>query len=115
MKKLHRAQFLAELKAAFPEFRDELNSEHGLLHLETAVFRRIAQQAIDEHNESVLRHCFAIAEKYYNYGQTKVRNAMAVSFVEGLNFRDQKVMRSWALPLLPEPLHAVYEVLHADV
>lgn len=112
MGKLHRSEFLAELKAAFPSIREELNTEYGLLHLETAVFRRFTQHAIDNQDKDVVVRCFAIAEKYYAMGNGKLQNAIGVSYVEDLVFADQQTVRQWAWPLLPALLKTAYEVFH---
>jgi hypothetical protein len=37
-------------------------------------------------------------------GDSTVQNAVGVSYLEHLNFRDGKRHRSWAWDLLPEPL-----------
>lgn len=112
MCKLHRSQLLAELKTAFPSIREALNAQYGLLHLETEVFRRFTQQAIDNRNKDIVVQCFAIAEKYYTMGNGKLRNAIGVSFVEELVFADQETSRQWAWTLLPAPLKAEYEAFH---
>jgi hypothetical protein len=112
MGKLHRSEFLAELKAAFPSIRDDLNAGYGLLHLETAVFRRFTQQAIDNQEKDVVARCFAIAEKYYAMGNGKLQNAIGVSYVEDLVFADQQTARQWAWSLLPALLRTEYEAFH---
>jgi hypothetical protein len=111
MAKLHRSEFLAELKAAFPSIAEDLNAEHGLLHLETAVFRRFTQHAIDNGDRDVVVKCFSIAEKYYAMGNGKLQNALGVSYVEDLVFLDQRTPRQWAWVLLPTSLKTAYEVL----
>jgi hypothetical protein len=110
--RLHRSEFLRELKQAFPELAADVNQEGGLLHLEVAVFRRHTQAAIDAGDGAAVSRAFALAERYLLLGNAKMRNAIAVSYVEDLNFEDGKSARRWAWGQLPESLKAEYEAFH---
>jgi hypothetical protein len=101
---LHRSVFLKELKETFPQLKDAINSEHGLLHLEMHVFRDFAQGAIRLGNAKEVRRCFMVAEKYYNDGNESMKNAVVVSFVEHLELHDAR----WAWELLGQSLKDVY-------
>ena len=90
----------------------EVNQEYGLLHLEVATFRRHTQQAINNGNTNVVSRAFKLAEKYLLLGNGKLQNALGVSYVEDLEFRDQKFPRRWAWELLPATLKAEYEAFH---
>lgn len=57
MTKVHRSEFLKEVKVHFPEIRQEINQQDGLLGFEIDCFRRFTQTLIDAGNrERVLRH-----------------------------------------------------------
>lgn len=112
MNRLHRSEFLRELKQAFPELVADVNQQYGLLHLEVAAFRRHTQQAINNGNTNGVSCAFSLAEKYLLLGNAKLQNALGVSYVEDLEFRDQKSLRRWAWELLPATLKAEYEAFH---
>ena len=96
MQKLHRSEFLKELTSIFPQLTHELNQQLGLLHLEVHVFTRFVQSLIVTGDKSNLTKAFQIADKYLREGNGDITNALAVSFLEHLNFKDGKVSRSWA-------------------
>ena len=113
MAKLHRSQFIKEVKETWPHLAPDINSEYGLLHLEMSVFARFTQQMIDAGNREELIRCFKVALKYEVGGNAKVRNAIDVSFVEDLEFGDsRKHRRSWAWEVLPERLRELYVDFH---
>ena len=98
------------LKGAFPAIRKELadNAIGGLTHLEIAVFTRHTQQQIDQQDAAELDRCFRLAKQLWMDGDSDVRNAVAVSFLEDLHFEDGKRQRRWAVAHLPEPLKSVW-------
>ncbi len=111
MTRTHRAVFLKEVKQAFPEIRDSLNAEHGLLHCEMHVFCKHVQTLIDSGNKEKLIKGFKIAEKHFMNGNNELINAIAVSFLEHLNFEDGKVLRKWAYEYLPATMRTAYNEL----
>ncbi len=100
MGRLHRSEFLRELKATFPEIREVVNQEHGLLHLEMHGFRNFTQSAIDGGRRDTVRKCFQLADKYIREGRKNLVNALAVFYLEDLNFEDGATQRRWAKPLM---------------
>src|SRR5689334_17394490 len=104
MKRLHRSIFLKELKSVFPELTKGVNAEYGLLHLEMHVFARFAQRAITDRDVDKVRLCFELADKCYKEGTVQLSNAIAVSFVEHLDFQKAQ----WAWELLDPSLKKVY-------
>lgn len=107
-RRLDRSLFLRELKKAFPELRSAVNQEYGLLHLEIHAFRDFAQAAIDRGDEGTTVRAYMLAERFFVLGNNKMVNAIAVSFIEHLEFTKG---RSWAWQLLPAVLKPVYEQL----
>ena len=113
MSKLHRSQFIKEIKETWPHLATEINAENGLIHLEIAVVRRFAQELIDCGDRDALAQCFAIMQKYMAGGNTRMRNAVDVSFIEDLDFREtEKHDRSWAWDILPDSLKELYVQFH---
>jgi hypothetical protein len=104
MENLHRSIFLKELKCAFPQLRDKLNAEYGLLHLEMHVFADFAQRCISASDVKQTKVCLMLAEKYCSDGNADMRSAIAVSFVEHLDLRQAP----WAWDLLGPCLRDFY-------
>ena len=106
--KLHRIIFLNELKSPFPQLTEKVNGSWGLLHVEMHWFSSFTQLQIDEGNSENVTKCFALANKCLQFGNHKMVNAIYVSFLEHLNFKDGKVPRQWAWKLMPETLKQGY-------
>jgi hypothetical protein len=102
--RLHRSIFLKEVNDAFPGLRDEINSQHGLLHLEVHVFADFVRRAITLESAKDVALCFKLAEKYYRDGDDRMKNAIGVSFVEHLDLHNAP----WAWELLGPILKREY-------
>ncbi len=101
-------EFVAELSREFPDIAEELDDEtcQDLLYVQTGVFARYTQTAIDHGDRGLTARCFLAADRAAAGGDDAVRNAIGVSFLEHLNFQDGKVRREWAFDLLSERLKA---------
>jgi len=104
MKALHRSILLKELKETFPQLRDAINAQQGLLHLEVHVFADFVQHAIADGDKETVRLSLMIAEKYCNGGNAEMSNAIGVSFVEHLDLQKTP----WAWELLGQNLKHAY-------
>jgi hypothetical protein len=113
MAKLHRSIFLKAVKAAFPELTGELNSNHGLLHIEMHVLTNFTQRQIDQGNHATLAKCYEIADECLRHGNASLQNAIFVSFLEHLNFTDGKVLRRWAWDAMPDSLRQGHQWIMA--
>ena len=105
MDKLHRSAFLVDVKALLPPIRNELNQQHGLLHLEMEVVRRTVQDMIDHGERDKLTDTYGLLNRYLMEGKREIVNAIAVSLLERLNFSDGKRQRAWAGALMPPELN----------
>ena len=108
---LHRSDFLKELKATFPEIREVVNQEQGLLHLEMHGFCNFTQSAIDGGRRDTVRKCFQLADKYIREGRKNLVNALAVSYLEDLNFEDGATQRRWAKSLMPSAVAKLHSAV----
>jgi hypothetical protein len=70
MTALHRSDFLKEAKGLFPELRDPLNRQYGLLHLEMHAFCDFVQQRIDSGDKSRVIPAFQFAERLLKNGNS---------------------------------------------
>ncbi|WP_426526425.1 DUF7674 family protein [Bradyrhizobium sp. McL0615] len=104
MGSLHRSIFLKELKGTFPDLRDAINSQYGLLHLEMGVLADFVQRAITLENAKDVALCFKLAAKYYRDGNDRMKNAIGVSFIEHLHLHNAQ----WAWDLMGPTLQRVY-------
>jgi len=107
----HRSIFLKEVKEAFPEIRERINSEYGLLHCEMHDFTDHVQGLIDSGDKEEVIKAFKIAERHFLNGNCDLVNAVAVSFLEHLDFADGKYRRKWAYDLLPKSMRKTYHDL----
>ena len=102
------------IETQFPDvehLRDE--DDAGLVHLEMACFSRYAQDRIDAGDRETVKTIFELARRLLLDGDPAVQNAVTVSFVEHLNFKNGKRQRSWAFELLPPALAEEWRALEA--
>ena len=114
-RKMDRSEFLRIVKRQFPNLREPINKEQGLLHFEVAVLRRYAQKAIFDGERQTLENCFKVAEQAYLEGSRHLKNAIDVSFVEDLDFVTAYNRYDWAWDMLPKELKLLYKAFHSDV
>jgi hypothetical protein len=119
MTKVHRSEFLEELKTNFPEITQEINKQDGLLGFEIDCFRLFTQMLIDSGDRERLLKAYKIAEWAYKNGDDKLRALIDTNFLEDMNFKDSKKhQRMWARQLLPpslaEPYEAWLKILYGD-
>lgn len=113
-KGLDRSALLKELKSAFPELKDEINAEQGLLAFELEVFYRFTQKMINAGDEKTVLACFTLAEKYYLSGNFKIKDAIDTCYVENLDFSNTKRCdRRWAWAKFPEALKKLHNDFHS--
>lgn len=111
--RLHRSQFIDELKEVFPELRRDINSEMGQLVFEIDIFRRFTQAKIDCGEVDAAKRCFSIAQKYYLTGNRQLREVIDTCYVEDLVFQDsKKTRRDWAWACFPTELKEAYTRFH---
>ena len=108
-----RSLLLHDLKAAFPQITSKLNAERGQLHFEVDVFRRFTQRAILDDDRDLAAQCFSLAAVYLAEGNTAVRDAIDVSFVEPMDFGSPN-QRRWAWEAFPEALKSAYVAFHGN-
>lgn len=111
MSKTHRSIFLKEVKEAFPELRESINEQYGLLHLEMHTFLDFVQEQIEAVNRGNVITAFQIIERHFENGNSDLVNAIGVSFLEHLDLGLAKGEPSWAIEVLPTSLRQPYEEL----
>jgi hypothetical protein len=111
MSSFHRSDFLKEAKLLFPELRDELNRQYGLLHLEMHVFGDFVKRKIDDEDKDVVIKAFQFTERMLKEGNPDLVSAVAVSFLEHLDFDDGKISKGWAMDLMPSLVAKQYHAI----
>lgn len=91
-----------------PALKAELYQDPGLFTMQMSTFARHTQHYIDSGDKKNTESCFKLAAVILRDGNSKVKNAMAVSYCESLNLHDQKKMRSWAKEIMPANLLNTY-------
>ena len=93
-----------------------VESQHPLagatLHFEVEVFRRLAQRAIFDGERDLAAQCFSLAATYLTEGNSAVRDAIDVSFVEPMEFGSPPNERRWAWEAFPSVLKNAYVAFH---
>jgi hypothetical protein len=112
---MDRSEFLRIVKQQFPELRELINKEQGLLHFEVSVLRRYTQRAIFDGDRQKLTNCFKIAEQAYVEGNRRLKIAIDTSFVEDLDFVTPHHRYDWAWDMLPEKLKSLYRAFYSDI
>jgi hypothetical protein len=80
---LDRSEFLARLESDFPNVIALINQyESGLLHCETAAFRRATEQAIDSGQFWEAERHFRLVEEMLQDAGPELRNAFEVSYLQ---------------------------------
>ena len=64
MKKAHRSEFLKSVKERFPQIRDGINKEDGLLTFEVTVFFNFIQEKIDTSDKADVIDAFEIGRAH---------------------------------------------------
>jgi len=105
MKKAHRSEFLKSIKKRFPEIRDRINKEDGLLTFEVSVFIHFIQRKIDSSDEQAVIDAFNILSEFYVKGNVSLNHTIRNAVCEDLDLSSTATLnRAWAFTALPEPL-----------
>jgi len=91
------------IESRFPELAEVLHDEiyDGLVHLQMGRFADMAQDVIDSGDE---KRWPWVTETFHNIWincTPEVKNALNVSFLEHIHFKDGEVARSWAYETMP--------------
>lgn len=82
---MDREQFLARLRAEFPEAAAQISpSEAGLLHCEVGALLRATEEAMDAGRLWAAERHFRFVERLLREAGPELRNALEVSYLEDL-------------------------------
>jgi hypothetical protein len=77
-------KFAELLLTEFPELRDEIQEWRGLDHLQMMEFVLFTERACKREDWETVEKCLRLADKLLRLGDSKVRNAVYVSYLESL-------------------------------
>ena len=109
MNTINSEQFIKEFAEAFPEYRIQVydNAWLNLPNLQLGMIREIADELIKIRKHDILKMLFNFFENGLKNGDNELKNSIAVSFLEHLNFKDENGIEAYNL--LPENLKQEYE------
>ena len=102
---IHRIE--TEFTQISEEIHDEINE--GLLHLQIAEYSHLAQHFIDSENKTDFSRACSLFLELFSNGEPELINALNVSFLEHLNFKDGKKFRSWAYKAMPSKMRLAFD------
>ena len=99
------------IEARFPEIAEILHDEiyEGLLHLQMACFADMAQKVIDKGDEKQWHRVTETFIQIWVDCTPDVLNALNVSFLEHLHFKDVKKAQSWAYKAMPAMMREAWD------
>ncbi len=105
------AQAIKLIEKAFPALIDDLHGEivEDLLHPQIGEFSRLAQAVVDDGDKHGWAKVTATFMELWLNSDPSVINALNVSFLEHLNFKDGDAQRSWALDAMPLPMRRAWQ------
>lgn len=103
------------IESVFPHLTADLHDDivDGLLHCQTAVFARYAEDVIDSGDENLWRKVTQTFIELWQQCDPDVTNALNVSFLEHMNFTDGTKKRSWAYNAMPEQMRSAWGAMEA--
>ena len=105
MNKLHRSEYLKEVKKKFPSVTADINKQDGLLSFEIDVFIRYTQGLINTNQKAAVEKAFSILNRFYVNGNKALHELIRNAVCEDLVFENSNAfVREWAYGILPEPL-----------
>ena len=107
-------RFVTLLVERFPAVAADIDEcESGLLHLEVGALARATQAAISDEDVATVRSHFAFVDEVYRLGDSQVRNAVHVSYLECLSFDGKHGQRIKAREMLSPQLREALRGLEA--
>ena len=89
--------FFELITSEYPDLREALEEDGGLVTMQISTFHNHVQQAIDQGNFKVLDKSYKIACQILEHGDDGLKNAIHVSFLEHLDFRGPYGTKAFSL------------------
>lgn len=106
---INSEQFIKKFVEEFPQYRAQIYDSAwlNLPNLQLGMIREIVDELIKSRKYDILKTLFTFFENGLINSDSELRNSIAVSFLEHLNFKDENGIE--AFNLLPKNLKMEYE------
>ncbi|MHA4895223.1 DUF7674 family protein [Pedobacter sp. PWIIR3] len=86
---MNNKEFINYMVSTFPEIEDDVLDEDndGLITLQLGYFMRYVQNALDKNDEKIIKKCFDFVEECAGHVEFKVENALYLSVLNKLDFK----------------------------
>jgi hypothetical protein len=103
------------LEPRFPSLAADLHDEIAdeLLHVQIGAFSRFAQSVIDNEDEVTWHQVTDSFMHLWKNCTPDVENALNVSFLEQLSFKDGAKRRAWAYDKMPDTMRKAFDEMEA--
>jgi len=100
-------RFSRELLEKYPQLREEVENNDGLLHLDMSTIQRHAEQLCEDRELEQIGDCFEWINTFYSEGHSDLVNAINVSFLEYFEYQRGLSLEEFE-ELMPKELHRAY-------
>jgi hypothetical protein len=108
LQRVDHAKFLELLRDQFPEVPQAFDQYgQGLLHCEMGTFAQLTEKAMDDGRFWQVHKYFRFLEKVRANATPELENAIDVSYLESLAFREVTENRHRAIKQMPKALRAI--------
>ena len=100
-------EFYRELLIRYPQLKEDVEYNNGLLHCDMGDFRRLAEQLCEERKFEEARECFDWVNSLFCRSKNELLNAFNVSFLEYFDYQ-KGLTESEFKNLMPKELFRGY-------
>lgn len=109
--KLSDQELIDLLVKQFPDIKEDVLDDHGLIYLQVGALARYANQCIDKARFDELSRTFSFFDKVIEKVSSNMNNAFFVSFLEHIDMDGDSEKEKSALKLLPNKYLPYYRAL----
>jgi hypothetical protein len=101
MNEIDSNKFADLLRATFPEIETEITEWTGLAHLQMMEFLVFTERAAEANDWTTVNKCLVFADELVHNGNSEIRNAVHVSYLEHLPREGEAREKIWEM-MTPE-------------
>lgn len=100
-------EFYKELLIRYPELKDDIEYNEGLLHIDMGDFQQLVENLCKERNFNELRKCLLWVNSLFCRSKNEMLNAINVSFLEYFNYQEDLTEKEFK-DIMPKELYRGY-------
>jgi hypothetical protein len=100
-------EFYRELQIRYPELKEDIEYNDGLLHLDMSVLQQHAENLCKEKKQNELSECFKWVNSLFCRSKNELLNAINVSFLEYFNYQKGLTEKEFK-EIMPKELYRGY-------